>query len=191
MLWPDARVEVVEIDPRVVDVAQRWFALDSGSAEVHVSDARAWLASSDAKFDLVFLDAFHAHSIPFHLATREFLSIVERHLTPTGVVGVNIIGAVEGRSSSLFRAMYRTFAEVFPHRAVHPLDGRPEVVQNVFLFASKEPRPTSTGDTSPLDGRDGISFSARRYDAAIPTDDVPTLTDDHAPVDALLSVAPE
>jgi spermidine synthase len=192
MLWPEARVEVVEIDPGVVDVARRWFALDRSSAEVHVADARAWLAASDAKFDLVFLDAFHAESIPFHLATREFLRIVEQHLAPGGVLVANIIGAVDGRSSSLFRSMYRTFAEVFPHRAVHPLDGRPFAMQNVFLFAWTASRTIAAPlEVAPLDGRDGIAFSSRPYEGAIPTEDVPTLTDDYAPMDALLSVTAE
>ena len=42
------------------------------------------------------IDAFYADSIPFHLATHEFLQLVRERLTPGGVVVVNIIGAVTG-----------------------------------------------------------------------------------------------
>ena len=45
---------------------------------------------------MIVIDAFYADSIPFHLATREFLQLVRERLAPGGVVVVNIIGAITG-----------------------------------------------------------------------------------------------
>ena len=46
---------------------------------------------------MIVIDAFYADSIPFHLATREFLELVRERLAPGGVVVVNVIGALHGR----------------------------------------------------------------------------------------------
>lgn len=45
---PDVMVDAVEIDPKVVEAAYRYFGLSSedGRLQVHVADARLWLAST-------------------------------------------------------------------------------------------------------------------------------------------------
>jgi spermidine synthase len=117
-------------------------------------------------------------------------------LKPGGVVVTNAIGAVKGPSSKLFRSLYRTYRTVFPTVAVHPVGGAGEAYGNVMLVATESAAPAkpflqdrwrSVRGTHPgaPSLRDAIRF---RWDALIPTRDVPTLTDAYAPVDALLEV---
>ena len=41
--------------------------------KVDVDDGRRWLTRHDGRWDVIVIDAFYADSIPFHLATHEFL----------------------------------------------------------------------------------------------------------------------
>ena len=88
------------------------------------SRSRTGGASSRAtmgRWDTIIVDAFYSDSIPFHLATREFLELARARLAPGGMVVTNIIGAVRGPDSRLFRSMLRTYRAVFPTVSIHPV----------------------------------------------------------------------
>ena len=79
--FPELRLQVVELDPDVVDAAYRWFELPRDPRlAVDVDDGRRWLTRNDKRWDVIVIDAFYADSIPFHLATREFLQLVRERL---------------------------------------------------------------------------------------------------------------
>ncbi|MCW2955290.1 MAG: Spermine synthase [Thermoleophilia bacterium] len=212
-LRPDLDIDVVEIDPKVVEIAREWFGYrdsENGNPRIttHVGDGRTWLAGQDddARYGLVSVDAYFADSIPFHLTTREFLDRVREHLTDDGVATANIIGAVEGRRSELFRAMHMTWAEVFDDVATFPIPDASGSVDlgsfiNVELLAgSSGVVPPKGGERTLVEGADfavdaddvlDTRFEAMldaRYTDQIPTDGVDVLTDDLAPVDSLLDV---
>ena len=106
---PAARIDVVELDPEVVDVAYEYFDVPRDPRlRIDVEDGRRFLADNEGPWDAIVIDAFYSDSIPFHLATREFLELARSRLTPGGTVSTNIIGAVRGTDSRLFRSMLRT-----------------------------------------------------------------------------------
>ena len=70
---------------------------------------------------MIVLDAFYSDSIPFHLATREFVELVQQRLAPGGVLVANMIGSVTGTQSKLLRSFVRTYRSVFPTVALHPV----------------------------------------------------------------------
>jgi predicted O-methyltransferase YrrM len=113
--YPQLSIDVVEIDPVVVEVAEKHFGLaPDARLRVHVQDGRMFVHNSKDRYDLVVLDAYTAGGrIPFHLTTREFLSQVRDRVTPEGIVLMNVISALEGPASKLFRAEYKTFKDVF------------------------------------------------------------------------------
>lgn len=201
-LMPNVEIDVVEIDEAVVRVAEEWFGYDDagGKIDTHVGDGRSWLAASDDRYDIVMVDAYNADSIPFHLTTREFLEVVRGHLEPDGVVLANLIGAAEGPRSSLLRSFVKTYADAFTHVSLYPVatDERGPRLRNfgnVELVATDRPPPPRAGtlaepgletvaaDIPPHPALDRLL--RHRYRALVPTDDVPLLTDDYAPVDAL------
>jgi spermidine synthase len=193
--FPEVRLQAVELDPVVADVARRFFAVP-GRLPVSVDDGRRYLDRHGERWDVIAIDTFYDDGVPFHLTTQEFLELVRAHLNPGGVVVTNAIGAVKGPSSKLFRSLYRTYRTVFPTVAVHPVGGAGEAYGNVMLVATESAAPAkpflqdrwrSVRGTHPgaPSLRDAIRF---RWDALIPTRDVPTLTDAYAPVDALLEV---
>jgi len=102
----------VEIDPEILAAGHRYFHLDEARAHEVVADARYWLDTQVARYDVVVLDAYQQPYIPFHLTTKEFFEQVKAHLEPGGVVAVNV-----GRTATDYRlvdALASTMASVFP-----------------------------------------------------------------------------
>jgi spermidine synthase len=199
--FPELRLQVAELDPVVVDVARTYFEMpDDPRLRVTDEDGRRFLTRNDAKWDVIVLDAFYADAVPFHLATLEFMQLVHERLAPGGVVVANIIGAQAGSQSRLLRSMYRTYRAVFPTVVVHPVNPSggelPTDIKNLIVVAGDSPAPSKeflaerwaeTRKRAPQapDLRKAI---ADRWERFIPTADVPVLTDDYAPTDALLLV---
>jgi spermidine synthase len=194
--FPRVRMRVVEIDPAVVDVAHKWFAFPR-SIPVAVRDGRQYLEHDHARHDVIVIDAYYADAIPFHLTTREFLETVRARLKPGGVVVANVIGAIRGDGSKLLRSFVRTYREVFPTVTLHPVFSAGDdafTTANVILVASTGAAP----DVDALRARwrelrrehptapNLDHVIAKRVDE-VPLNDVPTLTDDYAPTDALLT----
>jgi len=87
-------VRFYEINPAVIDLAQRFFdylPASQGKIEVVEGDARILLEQEpDQKFDVLVLDAFSSDSIPVHLLTHEAFAEYLRHLRHDGVLAVHI-----------------------------------------------------------------------------------------------------
>ena len=111
-LLPQADIDVVEIDPAVVRVAQQYFGFRA-DAHVHVivEDGRAYvrrMLRGSRRYQLIMLDAYDSQYIPEHMLTREFLMEVRELLTPGGVVAANTFS-----SSRLYQNESVTYQSVF------------------------------------------------------------------------------
>jgi spermidine synthase len=198
--YPEMSIEVAELDPMVVDVAKRFFQVREDSRlRISVEDGRLFLRRSREKFDIIVLDAYFADSIPFHLTTREFYRLATERLVPGGVLVSNIIGALRGPQSSLFRAIYRTQAAVFPGLYPFPvtlhLYEDVESLRNIILVATNEQGLSRTEImsrarriASRVKFPHFLNYAADYYGEPIQQEGVPRLTDDFAPVDTLLPV---
>ncbi len=186
----DVHVDVVEIDPAVVDAAETYFGMEPGpNLTVHTMDGREYLRETETEYDVIVLDAYRRDTVPFHLTTTEFFALTRERLSADGVLLANVISAPSGPGSAFFRAEYGTvqtqFETVDAYRTASP-----GVVQNVELVATMQGPPPSTPElreraaTRPIDYE--LEDALDRRIGAVKTDDVPVLRDDDAPVDALL-----
>ena len=111
--YPDADIDGVEIDAAVSRVGRRWFGLeDNPRLAVHDLDARPFLRSTDRRYDLIVVDAYHQPYVPFYLATREFFRLVREHLAPGGIVALNVAKVPDDRR--LVHAIGTTLAAELP-----------------------------------------------------------------------------
>lgn len=109
--YPDATIDVVDIDSDVVYVAKQFFGFREDSRmKAHVDDGRQFIEDSREPYDVIFLDAFANDSVPEHLTTQEFLRAVRRAVKPGGGVVGNLWGPGYNR---LYDSMVRTYQEVF------------------------------------------------------------------------------
>jgi len=111
--YPSAEIDGVELDAAVSRVGRRYFGLeDNPRLTVHDADARPFLRSTNQRYDLIVVDAYHQPYVPFHLATREFFRLVRERLAPGGMVALNVAAVPDDKR--LVRAIGRTVAAELP-----------------------------------------------------------------------------
>jgi spermidine synthase len=177
--FPRLRVDGVELDPTVTDAARRFLGLGAiRTLRTFTDDARVFLERSTRRYDLVIVDAYRQPYIPFQLATKEFFELVRRHLTPGGLVALNV--ASTPRDHGLTRGVGATLAAVFPQvwqwRALRFSD---------LVFALDRPQPRAAlvarSASVPRQLQPLVPLFAREL-AHVPPGGTPW-TDDRAPVE--------
>jgi len=132
-LYPEAEIDVVDIDPEVVSVAKRFFGFKEDTRlRAHVADGRKFVEESKLHYDLIFLDAYGDSSIPRHLATLEFLALAKSRLTERGLVVGNVWAA---RANPLYHSMRRTYQTAFGQLCVHEV---PDSANRIFLSSPRD-----------------------------------------------------
>ncbi len=186
----DATVDVVEIDPEVIDVAEQYFDVEESSQlNVYNGDGRQFLEQTEETYDVIVLDAYKRDKVPFEMTTVEFMQLTSDRLSADGVLVANVISAPNGPASQFYRAEYKTMAQVYPQ--VYSFStATPGVVQNIELVATKDDRRLTESDLHERNRQREIGLDLGdeidTYESPPPTDDVPVLRDDKAPVDSLL-----
>jgi spermidine synthase len=176
-----ATLDVAEIDPGMTALAKKYFNLpETDRLFIYHDDGRVFLNRNKKKYDAIYIDAFGAQaSIPYQLTTLEAAQRMYDSLSDDGVVMVNIISAVEGPKSKFLRAEYATYKEVFPQLflfRVYPVD--PSQHQNLMLVGLKK----NWGGDLRADSAELKGYLDSQWRGPI-DNDLPILTDDHAPVD--------
>jgi spermidine synthase len=177
--YPEASIDGVELDPAVSRVGRRYFAMDENPRlTVHDADARPFLRSTDAEYDLIVVDAYHQPYVPFYLATREFFRLVREHLAPGGIVALNVAAVPEDRR--LVRAVGTTLAAELPQVLEWPALRFNTIVLGLTepLAATEVQRRLERGPADLASLRELLARNARPVEAA-----GRAWTDDRAPVE--------
>jgi spermidine synthase len=112
--YPQARIDGVEIDPKVTSIGERFFGLEPGPLlHLYNEDARPFLLTQRARYDVICVDAYRQPYVPFYLATREFYQLVRSRLRSGGIVALNV--ASLPRDHALVEQTAGTLATVFNH----------------------------------------------------------------------------
>ena len=126
-------IDGYEIDPKIIQIGQRYFGMTMPNLAIHVTDGRWGLEHSPYKYDIIAVDAYRPPYIPPNLTTREFFQICADHLTDNGVLVINIGRAPNDRR--LINDLGATILSVLP--SAHVMD-----IPNTFnsmLFATRQP----------------------------------------------------
>ena len=179
-------IDGVELDPKIVEVGRKYFAMTEPNLRVTVADGRYWMATQAGKYDLILVDAYRQPYIPFYLTTKEFFENARQHLAPDGVLAVNV-----GRTETDYRlveALSGTLTAVFPKTFVIDATGR---FNNSVVFATDAPaslelfRARAEAETNPkLQPIISDALAAGNLRQAHPNGIV--FTDDLAPVERLI-----
>ncbi len=173
--YPSMRLEVAEIDPVVVKVARKYFGLpDSPRLKISIQDGRVFIRRSEHKFD-------------FQQTANK--------MTPDGVLVFNVTAYPTGRGSRITRALYKTIGAVFPVRYYFTA----QQSANTVLVATRSEQVLSReavlAKAESLVRRKIVKLPnflerVKRFESQpLPTEDVPMLTDNYAPVEALMDGA--
>lgn len=188
-----SRVTNVEIDPQVSRVAEKFFDTGSFGIEEKNADGRIFLRKNNAKYDLIFNDAYNSFiSVPWHLSTEEFNDLARSRLNEGGIYAVNFISAREGEGSIFFQSMLKTFKATFPNNYVFSFNNNPKKVQNIVLVGlNSEKHPEESELKKQLFSLPGGSFLSQDLIANAGhieiEADAPFLKDDYAPTEKLMA----
>jgi len=200
--FTNVTVDTVELDPVVVEVAEKYFQVtESPILRIHTNDARQFLRRSTLQYDVILMDAYsttrYGSSLPPELTTREFFAIANEHLNANGVLGYNVIGQISGYRDGLIAAMYRTMKEVFPQVYLFTANES----ENVVMIATKssvrynKTRVESAGRALMEGGVVKLPTFAKRlenfWETAPPkAAEAVVLTDEFSPIESLMRGAP-
>lgn len=129
-----AKVDVVEINPAIVPVAQRHFDLDTNKFQLHIGDGRVFLHETQQLYDAVVVDAFLGDSPPSHLMTVEAFTAIKERLKPAGILVMNTFGGLDAKHDYFTGCVWKTLHKVFPSVRMHTTGNG-----NIFFVASPDP----------------------------------------------------
>jgi spermidine synthase len=126
-------VDVVEINPPVLDIARDYFDSPIDQFHVTVGDGRHFLLRSTNRYDTIILDAFLGDSSPVHLMTREAFESMRALLRPDGTVVINCFAEFAPGRDFFGASLDQTLRSVFRHVRIHSAGNG-----NVFFVASNQ-----------------------------------------------------
>lgn len=174
----------VELDPAVIAIGQKYFAMNEPNLRAIADDGRNFLDRRAGTYDVIALDAYRQPYIPFHLTTVEFFRSVRAHLTARGVVALN---AARTRDDyRLVDALAATMRRVFP--SVYLIDHPNNA--NTLVVATNQPSQLEQfkSNLGRLDDPNLRVVAAQSLQTLrVATQDEPIFTDDHAPVENLIN----
>ncbi len=152
-------------------------------------DGRAYLAAVDSKYDVIMVDAYQDITIPFQMSSAEFFKMVRSHLTPEGIMVVNMNLRSEAKDG-INTYLSDTISSVFPQVRTVDVSGN----TNRILFAGENiPQWSSFAKATDLCVTDDPEkktaltrfFGEMRFDLRAYEGTGYILTDDKAPVELL------
>lgn len=122
--YPNAGIDVVEIDPEVTRVVYRYLGLPENTRiRSYNTDGRWFVMNCTERYDVIFIDAYNDLSIPYHLTTREFARELKNIMSPNGILLTNIIDNFQ--KGAFLPSYLRTLREVFGE-GVHLISVSPD-----------------------------------------------------------------
>jgi spermidine synthase len=192
--YPNAQIEVVEIDPQVTRVVHKYLGLPRTTRiRTTNTDGRWFVMNCKNSYDVIFTDAFNDLSIPYHLTTKEFVQQLKSILTDDGIIMSNIIDNFQ--KGDFLPSFIRTLQEVFGKRNVSLFSVSPDFnnlrISTFIVIASKGGMDTKGFDLWLKEKMGAKAKSVLVSDSL--TEDLLTkrkaivLTDDYAPIDNLIA----
>lgn len=197
VFYPNADIDVVEIDPEVTKTAYTYLGLPKKTKiQTYNMDGRLFVKNCRSSYDVIFIDVFNDLSLPYHLTTKEFGFQMKKILNDDGMVISNI---VDDFTKGLFLPSYiKTLREVFGDKNVYLLAVSPNFkdigISTFIILAVNGNFKIGDFDSFLKDGKN--KRVANAVSSMVPIDLMNKvidgrhhvlLSDDYAPVDNLLA----
>lgn len=164
---PNARIDVVEIDPKLEAISKEYFHYKSpANVALHFEDARTFVNREGTQYDMILVDVYGDTMIPFTFMTAEYGRAISQHLQPDGMILANLVVGQTGACRHILSAINAAYGVALPaaqYRSQLPSAAR----ANYIVAYSREAQPITgytpiaTTDTAPY--RDNYAPSERLY----------------------------
>jgi len=130
---PEMQTRVIEINPRIIQVARSHFFLpdDDDRLEVIEGDGVVYLQENSTTADVLLLDIFDSQGVPPEMYNQAFFDTCEASLRLDGMMAVNLWG-----SDKNFDIYLQRIEQSFHDRVLVLRTGRPG---NIVVFGFKRP----------------------------------------------------
>ena len=125
-------IDGFEIDPKIVEVGQKYFDMNMANLNIIIGDGRLNLEQSPYKYDIIAVDAYRPPYIPPQMTTQEFFQIAASHLTDQGVLTLNSASVPGDRR--LINGLATTMGTIFPSIYTVDIPGS----LNTMIFSTKQ-----------------------------------------------------
>ena len=123
---PDVKVDAVEIDAKVVDLADKYFEVRTQkNTKIITEDAFQYFKTNKTRYDVIYMDAFlkpsegtDATGQPLRLKTTAFYKGLREQLTPGGIVVINL-NVYDGTKEDL-ATVRAAYPRIYTFRASTP-----------------------------------------------------------------------
>ncbi len=182
---PAIRVTAVEIDPKTIQIARKYFHL-TPAARVYNMDGRIFESlAGNKKYDTVIIDAYTRQLyVPFYLTTVEFFDQVKRTLADGGMVAMNV-AAFNGNSqllNSITNTLHIDFAHVYVMRV-------PDSFNDIVVASDRSIDFSSLVRSVGTKLQEIGAYMLGNVREAAYDNRYPALTDDKAPVELMVDWA--
>jgi hypothetical protein len=177
---------VVEIDPRIISVARKFFNLPS-DVRVELGDARRYLRLTQGMFDVIAYDVYRGEFLPAHVLTLEALGELKSKLAPGGMLVMNVIGTDSGDFGAVTQAIVKTLRAAGWRCNIIA----PTTQMNTIIIADRGDHSydTRVNDSEILDGfplaQSLFIPESKMQEDQRSSSEIPVLTDDLPVVDQL------
>ena len=102
---PSTRMTLVEIDARIVPMAQQYFKLpiDPQRMKIVIADGSEFISQARGRYDAIFVDGFSAEGRAGALDTEDFYLSCRDRLSQEGLMICNLLGRSRGFQASALR----------------------------------------------------------------------------------------
>jgi len=108
LLKENIRIDIVEIDQKIIDVAETYFSIDPERTNATATDGRLFVRRCKKTYDAVILNTYSGETFPTHMLTKEFFGEVKHILSPGGLLILNFYGDVDGPQREASASVYAT-----------------------------------------------------------------------------------
>ena len=97
----------MELDERMAEIGKQFFGLQDHVNPI-VDDARHYMETTDATFDVIVMDLYKGEVLPAHVLSKEAFEKAKSLLTVNGLLIINFNGFLEGEAGRAGRSLYNT-----------------------------------------------------------------------------------
>jgi spermidine synthase len=116
---PQVHIDVVEIDPLVIKIANKYFGTRSvENTNIITADGFDYLQNTEVRYDVIYMDMFLKPAAdtdnmgtPLHLKTIKFYQDIQKKLLPNGLVVFNLLPHPEVAQD--IRVIRKAFANIY------------------------------------------------------------------------------
>lgn len=131
------RVTGVEIDPRIIMCAKKYFYLNE-KVKTICEDAQWWLQKDTSHYDIIVMDLFNGEEPPSYLLTYEnFLQLKKMLKNKNGLIIMNWYGYYSGTTGKGTRVLVHTLTKAGYYTSLIPTTDA-EDKSNLLIIASPE-----------------------------------------------------